>query len=121
MITRVSEENRHSLQAQLVPKCCSMRNFDRNQPAAGSSSISEKYQGAENALSAVRLLQSRDQQNLTCVPNCKKQQSLFLNQLQYSVTMSLKGTESLFHISQEENIDNVSVKICVFPQLLGGC
>ena len=67
MITRVSEENRHSLQAQLVPKCCSMRNRDRNQPAAGS--ISEKYQGAENALSAVRLLQSRDQRNLTCVPN----------------------------------------------------
>ena len=70
MITRVSEENRHSLQAQLVPECCSMRNLDRNQPAAGSSSISEKYQGAENALSAVRLLQSRDQRNLTCVPNC---------------------------------------------------
>ena len=70
MITRVSEEDRHSLQAQLVPKCCSMRNFDRNQPATGSSSISEKYQGAENALSAVQLLQSRDQRNLTCVPNC---------------------------------------------------
>ena len=69
MITLVSEENRHSLQAQLVPKCCPMRNLDRNQPAAGSSSISEKYQGAENALSAVRLLQSRDQRNLTCVPN----------------------------------------------------
>ena len=76
MITRVSEENRHSLQAQLVPKCCSMRNLDRNQPAAGSSSISEKYQGAENALSAVRLLQSRDQRNLTCVPNCKGQYTL---------------------------------------------
>ena len=37
-----SEENRHSLQAQLVPECCSMRNLDWNQPAAGSSSISEK-------------------------------------------------------------------------------
>ena len=24
----VSEENRHSLQAQLVQECCSMRNFD---------------------------------------------------------------------------------------------
>ena len=28
MITHVSEENRHSLQAQLVPECCSMRNLD---------------------------------------------------------------------------------------------
>ena len=45
MITGVSEENRHSLQAQLVPECCSMRNLDRNQPAAGSSSISEKIPG----------------------------------------------------------------------------
>ena len=70
MITHVSEENRQSLEAQLVPECCSMRNLDRNQPAAGSSSISEKNQGAENAFSAVRLLQSRDQRNLTCVPNC---------------------------------------------------
>ena len=63
MITHASEENRQSLQAQLVPECCSMR--DRNQPAAGSSSISEKYQGAKNAFSAVRLLRSRDQRNLT--------------------------------------------------------
>ena len=61
LITHVNEENRHSLQAQLVPECCSMRNLDRNQPAAGSNSISEKYQGAENAFSAVRLLRSRDQ------------------------------------------------------------
>ena len=66
----VSEGNRHSLQAQLVPECCSMRNLDCNQPAAGSSSISDKKQGAENAFSAVRLLRSRDQRNLTCVPNC---------------------------------------------------
>ena len=71
MIIHASEENRHSLQAQLLPECCSMRNLYRNQPAAGSSSISEKYQGAENAFSAVRLLQSRDQQNLTCVRNCR--------------------------------------------------
>ena len=34
--------------------------------------------------------------------------------------MSLKGIESLFHISQEENIGNVSVKICKFAQLPGG-
>ena len=60
MITHVIEENRHSLQAQLVPECCSMRNLDRNQPAVASSSISEKYQGAENAFSAVWLLQSHD-------------------------------------------------------------
>ena len=66
----VSEENRHSLQAQLGPECCSMRNLDWNQPAAGSSSISEKNQGAENAFSAVSSLRSRDQRNLTCVPNC---------------------------------------------------
>ena len=61
MTTHVSEENRHSLQAQLVPECCSKRKLDRNQPTAGSSSISEKYQGAENAFYAVQLLQSRDQ------------------------------------------------------------
>ena len=66
----VSEENHHSLQGQLVPECCSIRNLDGNQPAAGSSSISEKNQGAENAFSAVRSLRSRDQRNLTCVPNC---------------------------------------------------
>ena len=34
--------------------------------------------------------------------------------------MFSKGIESLFHISQEENIGNVSVKICIFAQLLGG-
>ena len=56
MITHISEENRHSLQAQPVPEWCSMRNVARNQPATGSSSISEKFQGSENALSAVRLL-----------------------------------------------------------------
>ena len=70
MITHVSEENRHSLKAQPVPERCSMRNLDRNQPATGSSSISEKYQGAENAFSAIQMIRSRDQQNLTCVPNC---------------------------------------------------
>ena len=47
MITHISEENRHSLQAQPVSECCSMRNLARNQPATGSSSIAEKYQGAE--------------------------------------------------------------------------
>ena len=48
MITREEkcEENRHPLQAQPVPECCSMRNLARSQPATGSSSISEKYQGA---------------------------------------------------------------------------
>ena len=56
MITHISEENHHSLQAQPVPEWCPMPNFARNQPAAGSSSISEKYQGAENAFSAVQLL-----------------------------------------------------------------
>ena len=56
MITHISEENRHSLQTQPVPECCSMRKLARNQPATGSSSTSEKYQGAENAFSAVRLL-----------------------------------------------------------------
>ena len=41
-----------------------MRNLDWNQPAAGPNSISEKYQSAENAFSAVPLLRSRDQRNL---------------------------------------------------------
>ena len=49
----------------------------------------------------------------------KKQQSLFLKWQQYSTTMSLKGIESLFHISQEESIGNVRVKHCIFAQLLG--
>ena len=48
----------------------------------------------------------------------KKQQSLFLKQQHYSVTMSLKFTESLLHISQEENVGKVSIKICIFAQLL---
>ena len=34
------------------------------------NSISENYQGAKNAFSAVPLLRSRDQRSLTCVPNC---------------------------------------------------
>ena len=55
-----------TLQAQLVPECCLMRNLDWNQLAAGSSSISEKYQGEENASSAVRSLRPRDQRSLTC-------------------------------------------------------
>ena len=56
MITHISEEKRHSLQAQPVPECCSMRNLVQNQPATGSSSILKKYQGAENAFSAFQLL-----------------------------------------------------------------
>ena len=34
--------------------------------------------------------------------------------------MSLKVTEGLFHTSQEENVGNVGVKICIFAQLLEG-
>ena len=45
---------KRSLSQNVVP--CSIGNFARNQPAAGSSSISEKYQGAENAFSAAWLI-----------------------------------------------------------------
>ena len=36
-----------------------------------------KKQGAENAFSAVRSLRSRDQRNLTCVPNCIENGKMF--------------------------------------------
>ena len=56
MITHESEENHHLLQVQPVAECCSTQNLAGNQPATGSSSISEIYQDVENTFSAAWLL-----------------------------------------------------------------